>query len=381
MAVIENHTCAPHFWFEQTGPEGQPLDVLVLRATFNFANNDAPMQFAQEQQPIAFGDTFAGPIEVAPLRSGVENDGDLLPYKPGTDILVTGFAHAPEGRPQTDWSANVSVGKVKKALHLYGPRQFRKSWFGWRIGAANPVAKVQLDYRLAFGGCIEVPAALTQDGQPDFVKYSGNPAGCGWLPLPSTLKKLSKPVRGHISKWVSAQKVISAPQIEAEGEPIRNPYDHRQAQGLSAIARWWAPRLAHQGICDERWLQSRYPLLPEDFDSRFYQYAHPDLVAVPHLTGDERVTLEGLLPTRTEMRLPGWRLVAVIKRASGEISVTFPLLDTVRLQLDLGKASLVWRSNFECTDPVAEVSLAFTAVAHEGDRRSTTPIHVSGADQ
>lgn len=372
MAVIDNRTTAPHFWFEQTGPAGQRLDVLIVRATFDFTTNGKPMTFAREQQPIVFGDTFAGPAESDPLRAIVEDDGDLLPYKPGTDILVTGHAHAPTGHALTNWVASVCVGQVTKSLRLHGPRQFRKNLFGWRLGPAEPVTRIPLDYRLAFGGCIDIPAELTPDEQPDAIRYPGNPAGCGWLPIPAAYKQLSKPARKHITKWIKNQKVLSAPQIESASAPIRHPFDHLAAQGLSAIARWWAPRLAYQGSYDDHWRSTRYPLLPENFDSRYYQCAHPDLVVTPHLVGDESVTLVGLLPTERDMRLPGWRIIAVVKRASGESTISLPLLDTVRFHLDRGQASLVWRTHFECDDPVIEITLAATTASIESDQSLPT---------
>lgn len=368
MATIDNRTGAPHFWFEQTGRDGERLDVLIVRATFDFAANGDLMTFAKQQSPIVFGDKFDGPVSSDPFRAVVQDDGDLLPYKPGTDILVSGDAVAPNGQAQASWLASICVGLVKKELRLHGPRQFRKDFFGWRLDPSESVARVRLDYRAAFGGCFEIPGALTADGLPDVIKHPGNPAGCGWLPDSADYQALSKPARRHIAKWIKSLTVLAAPQIEAASEPIRHPQCKVSAQGMGAIARWWAPRLGYQGIFDENWRTTRYPKLPENFDSRFYQSAHPDLIAFPHLHGDEDVILTGLLRKRQEMRLPGWRLMTVVKRASGEQSVSLPLLDTVRFDLDAGQVSIVWRTHFNCDDPVTEIILGATATAIEADQ-------------
>lgn len=368
MATIDNRTGAPHFWFEQTGREGERLDVLVVRATFDFAANGDLMTFAKQQTPIVFGDKFDGPVSSDPLRAVVQDDGDLLPYKPGTDILVSGHAVAPNGHAQPSWLASICVGQVKKELRLHGPRQFRKDFFGWRLDPSESVARVRLDYRAAFGGCFDVPNALTADGLPDAIKHPGNPAGCGWLPDPADYKTLSKPARQHIAKWIKGLTVLPAPQIEAASEPIKHPQRKVAAQGMGAIARWWEPRLGYQGTFDERWRTKRYPQLPENFDSRFYQSAHPDLIVSPHLDCDETVTLTGLLPQPQEMRLPGWRLIAVVKHVSGEQSVSLPLLDTVRFDLDAGQATLVWRTHFNFDDPVIEIALAGTTATIESDQ-------------
>ncbi len=333
------------------------------------------MTIARDQQPIVLGDSFAGPIASDPLRAVVKDDGDLLPYKPGTDILVAGHAQAPDGRAHTEWIAGIRVGKTQKILRLYGPRKFRKKLFGWRLGLAEATTSVVLDYRLAFGGCFDIPAEHSFDGEPGTVKHPCNPAGCGWLPIPSAYKKLDKRARRHIDKTINSLKVIAAPQIENALEPIRRPCQAAAPDGFGPIARWWAPRLSYQGSCGELWLKNRYPLLPKDFDSRFYQCAHPDLVAVPHLRGDESVTLSGLLTQKRDMRLPGWRVIAVVTRASGESTVSLPVLDTVRFDLDLGQASLVWRANyFESDDPVTEISLAATTTTFERDSSSMSAL-------
>lgn len=372
MTAIDNKTGVPHFWFEQTGPEGEQLDVLVVRATFAFGINGESMTLAADQQPIAFGDIFAGPAATDPMRAVLTEDGDLLPYKPGTDVLISGHALAPDGRAQSSWQASVSVGPVNKTLQLHGPRQFRKRFFGWRLGPSEPVARVPLDYRLAYGGCIDVPAALTADGSSDSIKYPGNPAGCGWLPKPFAYRHLPRLGRKYVKKWIQAQTVLPAPQFESATAPVRHPYQNLAAQGLSAIARWWEPRLSLQGSYDSQWRTARYPLLPKDFDPRYYQSAPADLVCSPHLIGDERVLLTGLFSENRAMRLPGWRLLAVVTRASGESTVSVLILDTVRLDLDSGQASLVWRAHFDCDDPVVEIALAATTAVIKCDSSPMT---------
>jgi hypothetical protein len=367
VAAIDNKTGAPHFWFEQTGAEGEKLDVLVVRATFDFGINGESMTLAADQQPIVFGDIFSGPADTDPNRAVLTADGDLLPYKPGTDVLILGHALAPNGMAQSFWQAGVSVGPVKKILRLHGPRKFVKRFFGWHLGPGEPVCRIPLDYRLAYGGCVDIPAALAADGNSDFIKFPGNPAGCGWLPKKAAYRHLPRLARKHVKKWINAQTVLPAPQLESATAPVRHPYQNLPAQGLGPIARWWEPRLSRQGSYDNEWLKARYPLLPKDFDPRYFQSAPTDLVCNPHLIGDERVLLTGLLSENREMRLPGWRLLAVVTRASGESTVSVPILDTVRLDLDSGQASLVWRANFECEDPVLEIALAATTSFIESD--------------
>lgn len=371
MIVINNHTGVPHLWFEKADPAGEPLDILIVRATFDLASNGAAMPLSAVQSPILFGDTFAGPVHDNPLRSVVSQDGDLLPYKPGTDLLVLGHAQAPGARAQAGWLAGVRVGRVRKVLQLHGPRQFHKGWLGWRLGDATPVTSVALDYRLAYGGCIDIPAGLTPDGAAGAIEHASNPAGCGWLPDESMMRELAPPARRHVRDWIAAQQSMQAPQIECASTPLTHPHQHIAAQGFGPLARWSMPRAAYQGRYDEQWRRTRYPLLPAEFDSRYYQSAPPDLVATPHLRGDESVTLLGLLPQRVEMRLPGWQIVAAVRHASGEHSVTLPLLDTVRFDLDRRQATLVWRAHFRRDDAPMEISLAATGATAGGQLAQT----------
>ncbi|MBZ2210092.1 DUF2169 family type VI secretion system accessory protein [Massilia soli] len=372
MTTIENSTGVPHFWFEQTGPDGEQLDVLVVRATFAFGVDGQPMTLSPNQQPIAFGDAYSDSAESDPLRAVITEDGDLLPYKPGTDVLIVGHAVAPAGITQPSWLASVGIGQMRKSLRLHGPRNFYKSFFGWRLGPSEPVAYVPLDYRLAYGGCIEVPAALTADGIADTIKHSGNPAGCGWLPKPSAYKHLPRSARRHVEDLIKGKKVLPAPQIESAEAPVRHPFQNVAAQGLSPIARWCEPRLSWQGTYDDEWHATRNSVLPIDFDSRYYQSAAADQVCYPHLNGDERVVLTGLLSDDREMRLPGWRMVAVVTRASGESTVSVLNLDTVRFDLESGEASLVWRAHFDFDDPVVEIALAATTDGVNSDSSSMT---------
>lgn len=365
MPIVHNTTGVPHFCFEQAGPEGERLDVLVVRATFDFADKGEVMTLARVQQPIAVGDAHAGRVEHDPMRAVLVEDGDLVPCKPGTDILVFGSAIAPGGKPSATWQASLRVGNVQKTVQVHGPRKMHKRLFGWKLGPAEPVTHVPLDYRLAFGGCIDIPAELSADGAPTCLRFAGNPAGCGWLPGPAAFKHLPKAARTHVKQWVKRQKEIVAPQFDSVSSPFRHSTEEQPVQGFGPIARWWEPRVSKQGTYDEHWRNVRYPLLPEDFDARYNQSAPADMICTPHLAGDEGIDLVGFMPEKRELLLPGWKLLAVVTRASGDSAITFLVLDTVRLHLDSHQASLVWRAHFGDNDPVVNIALAATTAAIE----------------
>ena len=361
--LVENHTGFPHAIVEKWGPSGEPLDILVVRATFDFSANDEIVILSKRQSPIVWGEEFDGPISTSPKRAIVLCDGDLSPYKPGTDIHVIGTAQAPGGHPHKTWQAAVAVGKHCKSIQLYGPRWFRRKLFGWRLEEAQPTTQVKLDYRLAYGGLFEFESAAEK--RRIQITHPGNPAGCGWLPDDRVLDKYDRRTRKKVLAYIDRLDSLAAPQIESPFEPVRHPAQHTRTQGLGPIAPWCQPRLGLQGTLDKRWLETRHPNPPEDFDPRFFQSAHPDLIITPHLRGDEPLALAGLArESMLRMQLPGWMLIPVAKFESGRVAISQPLLDTLTIDLDTRRLGLVWRTSFSRTDPVREITIGCSALPH-----------------
>ncbi len=357
MAHIDNHTGLPHAWFEKAGPGGAHFDVLVVRATFDFAPHGERLSLAPIQTPIVWGDEFDGPAQDDPLRAVLKREGDLVLYKPCADIHVTGHAQPDEGNAQRSWLAGIAVGGHKKLLQLHGPRHFEAGLFGWRLTSPEPTASIALDYRNAFGGCFSVPAG---DGEAAAFAYKrDNPAGCGWLPGAHALKTLSRRARKRIEAAVAELKSMPAPQLEDPERPVKDPYANLPTEGLSPMARWCEPRLRYAGTYDEAWRTQRYPQLPEDFDPAFYQSAHPGLILRSHLNGDETIVLHGLLAEgHREMCLPSLRVFGAATCISGK-KATVPLaLDTARVELDKRQIVLLWRTAFAYGDPVRQLTLA-----------------------
>lgn len=364
MIRLDNHSGLPHLLYEKLAPSGEPFDILVLRGTFDFARDGAPMPLAAEQRPIQFGDRYDGPISTQPLKAVIAEEGDLVLGKPGTDIQLYGSLRSYQGRPTKQWLAEFKLGPVGKALRVNGPRELRRTRSGWQLGEATPVRQIPLDYRLAFGGCFYDPLPPAEDKQATSLHYPLNPAGCGWLPDGSSLKALEPSVRRRLEVQLASINRMAAPQLEAPLAPYEHPHQALAPHGFGPIARWWEPRASLQGSYDHRWEEERYPFLPEDFDPNFYQSAPADQVSSRYLSGDEIVQLKGCLARgECTMRLPGVAPLVLVNENDPTGHIQFPPLDTVRIDLDNHRVTLLWRLALPRQVPIHHLTLALVALS------------------
>jgi hypothetical protein len=108
------------------------------------------------------------------------------------------------------------------------------------------------------------------------------------------------------------------------------------------------PRASLAGSFDLKWMQERMPLLPRDFDRRFFNAASPGLTMPGYLRGNEQVTIDNAAPNgRISFRLPGVPSPAcqiqLRARRAAEIGMR---LDTVVINTDDNLLLLFWRGTF-----------------------------------
>ncbi|SFB48045.1 hypothetical protein SAMN03159496_04104 [Rhizobium sp. NFR07] len=330
---VDNHTPFPALAFRQFNLNGDLLGVVVARGTFKLSNG-GPLQVDPVQRPLVMSDTYDGD----PHQTSQMACTDLAPFKPSTDVTFVGASFAPDGVPASSWTCGLKVGSVEKKLRVHGPRTWRarvrptwrglidrkreKVLEGWELTEGEAVSHVPIDWRLSFGGKIE-------GGEV----FERNPIGVG---LVDNVNFAEQPI------W-------PAPQIEDEGCPILSIDDRPAPAGLGPISPFWQDRVDRAGTYDQEWLNNRHPLLPKDFDFRFWQVAHPDLVAERYFTGDEPFALRNLLPAHPllEGSLPDIQLGVEIDRGTGPARGLMKL-DGVHFDLrpGVGRVFLTWRCGF-----------------------------------
>ncbi|MGK3964029.1 DUF2169 domain-containing protein [Sorangium sp. So ce118] len=251
--------------------------------------------------------------------SSIRKPSLLFDHKPGTDVILIGHAHPPLRGNATHVDVSLRVGPVAKTVRAHGLRVWKAAAFGGiSPGPARPLREpVPLVYELAWGGS-DYSDPERPLGEPR------NTVGRGVARDPRSL--IEQP----------------AAQLEDPAHPIQGGQNVPSCFG--AIHRHWQPRASYAGTYDQAWMDTKMPLLPDDFDPRFH-------VAVPHdqwsprpLRGDEPFEVLGATPEGT------WRF-ALPRIAPGFSSLCRGLrgehrthLDTILIDADAGRVELTWRA-------------------------------------
>jgi hypothetical protein len=294
---------------------------VIIKATWGLGSGEEP-DLAEQQLPIVPRDQRNGDAPDASIRYAA----DVAWPKAATDVALVGHAH-PERGQQAAVDVGLSVGSLEKVVRVFGDRAWYRAGGAWVITPPLPIERVPLVYERAYGG------RDTTDANPARHAWERrNPVGTGFAvaPRPERLEGLS------------------APNLEDPRQPLRSWNDRPSPAGFGFVDAYWEPRVRFGGTYDDMWRRSRAPLLPHDFDERFFNAAHPDLIVPGYLTGGEAVTVRnaGLGP-RLSFRLPRRRLSTIVLHKTSTLTAE-PRLDTVWIDADSRRLVTVWRAAFAC---------------------------------
>lgn len=373
-----NNTSFPALAFQATDQLGESTHVVVMRSTFDI-RGDGLLELSCEQQPIVVTDEYFGEIN----SSSVRQESDLAPFKPKCDVIVNATAYAPGGVPSFEFVAGLRIqGRpeetgdpglliLEKKLLVKAPRCWEKGLLGkWTLNpSATPITSLPLCYEYAFGGECRINFDDPDGNQvkekdrltPE--QRNQHPDGPEGAPLSHSVCENNPLGLGYCETWylkAKKPKTVPVPQIEDPKNPVAVFGKMYPPQGFGIITKAWKQRLELAGTYDDAWLETCWPDLPEDFDMSYWNGAHPDM-QISYLNGDEEILLINLTPTGTfKFRLPGHKPILSGTCTNGRILPVAANLDTLIIEPDAMKVSLVWRAVIPTIPEVAIVEAGYS---------------------
>lgn len=297
--------------------DGAEIWLVAIRATFDLFP-DGSWRIAKKQLPVAQAPEYLG----RPGYSSLRWDSDLQRTKMATDILVNATAYVPKAAPdQKELRVGVRVGSMVKELSVWGDRVWERSLGILVPSQPVPFRSMPIVYERAFGGASDgtTPKSAYQHCQR-------NPIGVG------VIKKEGLPL----------------PNIAASGRLPEQSTSGSTIPGLGAVGCSWTPRRELAGTYDKVWKETRQPLVPSDFDDRYFQSAPHDQISDEYLKGGERVELMNLTPNgRLRFELPKLRF-GFRTWIGGATEHHRANLHTLIIEPDAGRFVMVWHTALPC---------------------------------
>ena len=275
---------------------------------------------AEEQVPV----NFAGEHWGDPETTSYKYEPEVAFIKPATDVVLIGHAYAPHPGLK-EVNVALRVGPMEKTVRVVGDRYWAKMLGSITATEPQPFERIPLIYEQAYGGW--------DRGDPDPEKHRfepRNPVGTGFLAK-----------RGHFEEG------IRLPNLEDPKHRLKSWRDRPKPAGFGFTCPHWQPRAALAGTYDDAWMKNRMPLLPSDFDRRFFNAASEGLVAPGFLQGNEPVMVEnatagGRLVFHLPSQPPPRCRVAL---QDGHTELLQTQLDTVIINTNEMLLMLIWRTN------------------------------------
>lgn len=307
---------------------GAEVWLVAVKGTF-IIGEDGSTQVADDQMEVSIVPKFRG----EPGKSSLLYESDLVHIKSCTDVILHGHAYVSNTRLTTEVSVMLKVANISKRLHVIGDRVWKNSLIGLKMSKPRPFSRMPLTYERAFGGTDQM---------------SKDPKYYGWEPRNPVGTGFATQVKHLVGK--------PAPNIENPKCFIRRWKDRPDPVCFGPIASHWSPRIELAGTYSEIWQKERLPLLPEDFDERFYQYAPEDQQVPGFLKGGELVEMYNLTPNGyLRFRLPIVSLEFITEFDDFEVQKHYGLLHSVICEPDVSRVIMVWHTNLPCHHKVQKL--------------------------
>ncbi|MDH5228517.1 MAG: DUF2169 domain-containing protein [Gammaproteobacteria bacterium] len=300
--------------------DGRDVLLTLVKCTYDISPQ-GKLSLADEQQALCLEGEYVG----EPGTSSLKIASEACFAKENTDVAFIGHAWAPKGKLVRQMDVSLRVGNLSQNLRVSGDRYWRREGLlvkTWSISKPEPFDKIPIQFERAFGG---------QDLSPEKEKYhfyeKRNLLGCGVIAKHSQLNE------------------VKVPNIENPKQLIKKITDRPDPVGLGFITPDCEPRLSLSGTYDTDWQQNRMPLLPKNFQRRFFNSAFPSLIANGYLQGGEKVSLDGLSEEGLlGFYLPNEKPVAVLNMAYEDPQQLEVNMDTLLINTDDMQLTILWRA-------------------------------------
>ncbi len=288
---------------------------LVVKGAFHLLQDRAAELLPEQLYPT--GDKYYPGDE--DMTGSLYYGSDFVHYKLGSDLMLVGRCHPPNGSPAARCLVTFKAGGVGKSLMVFGDRHWKGMPGFQNISEPAPFTAMPLRYENSFGG----PG------------YDKNPVG-----------------KGFISKDGDGKHLL--PNIEGPDSLLDSKNSRPDPEGFAPLHGMWQQRFSKMGSYGQEWLYNRWPWFPEDFDCAHCSQAVPDLQMDTYLRGDEPLYFKHLHPEHSEFRssLPGLKVKCFVqhfKALDSEDSEKpffkeIPMkLDTLWVDMDTQTLILAWR--------------------------------------
>ncbi|RJT43516.1 DUF2169 family type VI secretion system accessory protein [Rahnella woolbedingensis] len=302
MWSLKNETpySAERGWYRDVN--GAEVWVVAMKATYDIRADGS----TQLSSPLPVNSS----IVISPDSDEILYETDLGPEKNSTDILLNGHAWAPNNLPVNRLFIGLKVSGLCRLARVRGPR----IWNGDSYDSPSKFLSIPLRYPYMAQGSFSDESICN--------------------PLGITFDENPEKGRSRL------------PQIEFlsdSGYP-----------GFGTVPRQWPGRVCHAGTYDKHWQETQSPLLPEDFDPRFWQVAPPPQYAAGQLQGNETVTLANLTPPSfspsniLSFAIPKISFNLRTQFTDGSVSIHRAKIHTVIIEPDHPRLSVVWHTALPC---------------------------------
>jgi hypothetical protein len=312
--------------------QGHEQIVLVVKATFVLnPTPGSPSLVAPVQLPLFDADVFGAD----PATDATVFETDFAHFRPRCDVLCHARAHAPGGQPATTVDVGLRLGQWSKKFTVHGSRIWLRGAAGYVPSEKRPFLVQDIGYDHAYGGIdpeAENPAMART--------FQENPVGVGYYP--NLGNREGRPLAN------TSEFGLDAVSPDGGFAPM----------AFGPVGRSWLPRRTFGGTYDDSWLDNRVPLLPMDFDDRYFQAAAVDQ-QIPYPTGGEPVEIVNLSPEgRLSGQIPRTQIVVTFERKSGRITQRIANLDTVLFLPEDRRMCLTWRTRITAERDLFEFARA-----------------------